>query len=334
MSLNQDQKQAIHHLRQESQPTRRAVVQSMEDILYDAIPVLDHGFIRVIDYMGDDHAIVQAARVSYGKGTKQTSNDRALIRYLMRHHHTSPFEMCEIKCHIKLPIFVARQWLRHRTANVNEYSARYSILEDQFYIPGKSDLELTPSVGDAPTTSPLTVVTPENGVLAAQSQTNKQGREGTLSPAESQEAVANIQHMSTEAYALYEKLLNQTADGTLIDPDKQGLARELARMVLPTNIYTEFYWKIDLHNLLHFVRLRADEHTQHETRAYALVLKDVLQRWVPLTYAAFEDYVVKANHFSAQEMDVLRQNLSASQLERPANLSDREWGEFCKKMAI
>ena len=221
MSLSPDQLAVIEQLREQRSSTLRAVSEGMEGHLYTAYPVLDHGFVRVIDYMGDDAAICQAARVSYGKGTKSVQNDEGLIRYLMRHWHSTPFEMCEIKLHVKLPVFVARQWIRHRTANVNEYSARYSILDREFYIPA-----------------------PEH--VAAQSVVNNQGRGDILTGEEAARVLEILKADSARAYDNYESMISQ--DG------QQGLARELARMNLPANIYTQWYWKVDLHNLLHFLR--------------------------------------------------------------------------------
>ena len=228
MPLTTEQQAEIDAQRAEHQPTGRATVTALEEILYQPLPVLDHGFVRVIDYMGDDSAIVQAARVSYGTGTKQLRQDAGLINYLMRHRHTTPFEMCEIKYHVKLPIFVARQWIRHRTANVNEYSARYSVLEREFYIPA-----------------------PEN--LAAQSAANRQGRGALLQGAEAARVLEILKEDSARCYQHYEEMMNERADGSQIDETRDGLARELARMNLPLNIYTQWYWKIDLHNLLHFL---------------------------------------------------------------------------------
>ncbi|MEM7044204.1 MAG: FAD-dependent thymidylate synthase [Pseudomonadota bacterium] len=302
--LTEAQAEDIEALRSAVQKTRRAMVPALEEILYEPLPVLDQGFIRVIDYMGDDAAIVQAARVSYGRGTKQVSNDRGLINYLMRHRHTSPFEMCEIKLHIKLPIFIARQWIRHRTANVNEYSARYSVLEEAFY-------------------------TPEPEHLAAQSQTNRQGRADVLEGSESSDTLDRLRAHSSEAYALYLDLLNEDRQGETRDPDKQGLARELARMTLPLNTYTEWYWKIDLHNLLHFSALRADSHAQYEIRAYADVLLDVLKRWVPLTYDAFIDYRHEGAELSAKALAVVRRMLKGEKIEQAeSGLSPREWRDL------
>ena len=255
MPLCPEQRAEIDEQRAQSAQTRRAVSPGMEEHLYTAYPVLDHGFVRVIDYMGDDAAICQAARVSYGKGTKSVQNDEGLIRYLMRHWHSTPFEMCEIKLHVKLPVFVARQWIRHRTANVNEYSARYSILDREFYIPA-----------------------PEH--IAAQSTINNQGRGETLTGDEAARVLEILKADSARAYDNYEAMIS--------DDGQQGLARELARMNLPANIYTQWYWKVDLHNLLHFLRLRADAHAQYEIRVYADEICKVVADWVPAAYSAFE----------------------------------------------
>ena len=231
-------------------------------MLYTPIEVLDHGFVRVIDYMGDDAAIVQAARVSYGRGTRRVSEDSGLIRYLMRHRHSTPFEMCEIKYHVKLPIFVARQWIRHRTANVNEYSARYSILDREFYIPA-----------------------PEH--LAAQSLANRQGRGDVLDGDEAAEVLALLRDDAARNYDHYAAMLNEDAEGEPVDPSRQGLARELARMNLTLNTYTQWYWKTDLHNLFHFLSLRADAHAQYEIRVYAEAMLRTVDAWVPLAAQAF-----------------------------------------------
>ncbi len=287
----------IDQLRAETHVTHRATVPALEELLHKEIRVLDHGFIRVVDYFGDDGAIVQAARVSYGKGTKTVSNDRGLIRYLMRHRHTTPFEMCEIKLHVKLPMFVARQWVRHRTANVNEYSARYSILDHEFYVPADQH-------------------------LAAQSQSNRQGRDEVLSGPQAEQTTRDIEALSDRAYELYEALLNETAAGEVIDADRKGLARELARMVLPVNYYTQWYWKIDLYNLLHFLSLRADAHAQYEIRAYADVLCDVVAKWVPLVWEAFEDYQMTGANVSGPGLGVLRGLIEDGVLDDEARLED------------
>jgi len=304
MPLTPEQRSEVEALRAESYPTRRATVPALEEILYLALPVLDHGFIRVVDYMGDDHAIVQAARVSYGRGTKQARDDAGLISYLLRHWHTSPFEMCEIKLHVKLPIFVARQWIRHRTANVNEYSARYSILDREFYVPA-----------------------PEH--LAAQSSANRQGREEPLSGAEAERVYRILREDAERAYDHYEEMLNETATGEVLDESKQGLARELARMNLPVSFYTQWYWKTDLHNLMHFIRLRADAHAQYEIRAYANVLFDVLRRWVPLTAEAFENYRAGAVQLSQKGLQIVRRMLAGETVAREdVGMSAREWREL------
>ncbi len=279
--LTPEQEAEVASQREARAETRRATVPALEEILYEAIPVLDRGFVRVVDYFGDDGAVVQAARVSYGKGTRKISTDRGLVRYLMRHRHTTPFEMCEIKLHVKLPIFVARQWIRHRTANVNEYSARYSILDHEFYVPSADE-------------------------LGPQSQSNRQGREAGLSEAEAEDSRAAIARLSDEAYEVYRTLLNETAEGETVDAGRAGVARELARMVLPTNYYTQWYWKIDLHNLLHFLSLRADPHAQYEIRAYADVMCEIVRKWVPFTWEAFEDYRLTGAGVSGPGLAVLR----------------------------
>jgi thymidylate synthase (FAD) len=294
----------IDSLRGDQRPTRRPNVAALEDVLYLPLAALDHGFVRVIDYFGDDGAVVQAARVSYGRGTKKVSDDRNLIRYLMRHRHSTPFEMCEIKLHVKLPIFVARQWIRHRTANVNEYSARYSILDREFYVP-----------------LPAT--------LGAQSESNRQGRGEALDEPEALRALAAIESLSVDAYATYAELLNEDLAGHAADPRRAGIARELARMVLPTNYYTQWYWKIDLHNLLHFVSLRADPHAQYEIRAYAEVIAGIVERWVPLVWEAFRDYRMGGAQLSAPALAVLKRMLAGESVDQPGSgLSKREWAEL------
>jgi thymidylate synthase (FAD) len=304
LNVTQEQEQEIAALREQTVPTRRAVVPALEEILYQPLPVLDKGFVRVIDYMGDDGAIVQAARVSYGRGTRKVSDDRGLINYLMRMRHTSPFEMCELKLHVKLPIFVARQWIRHRTANVNEYSARYSVLEDEFYVPAAQH-------------------------VASQASSNRQGREGVLGREQAETVQHTVRTNAERAYADYLALLNQDDAGEAIEPEREGLARELARIVLPLNTYTEWYWKTDLHNLLHFIALRADPHAQYEIRAYAEALLDVVRRWVPLTCAAFEDYRLNAAELSSKALAVLRRMLAGEDVTQPdSGLSAREWREL------
>jgi thymidylate synthase (FAD) len=299
-----EQQDEIVSQRSEIRPTRRATVQALEEILYESLPVLDHGFVRVVDYMGDDAAIVQAARVSYGRGTRKVSEDRGLINYLMRHRHTTPFEMCEIKYHVKLPIFVARQWIRHRMANVNEYSARYSILDNEFYLPR-----------------------PEH--LAAQSTTNAQGRDEVLDPAAAQQVLDLLRDHAVRAYRGYTELLNEDAAGTPRDPARLGLARELARINLSLGFYTQWYWKTDLHNLMHFLSLRADPHAQYEIRAYAEVILDTLARWVPMAHAAFLEYRMNAALISATGLAVIRRLIEGEQVDqRSSGLSPREWREL------
>ena len=310
MPLDPEQQAEIDALRQESAPTRRVCAPALEDILYQAIPILDHGFIRVVDYMGDDAAIVQAARVSYGRGTRRVSEDKGLISYLMRHRHTTPFEMCEIKYHIKLPIFVARQWIRHRTANVNEYSARYSILDKEFYIPA-----------------------PEQ--LASQSSTNRQGRGEVLQGAEAARVFDLLREDAENTYAHYAEMLNEGEDGEPADPDRDGLARELARMNLTLNYYTQWYWKTDLHNLLHFLGLRADAHAQYEIRVYAEAMLENLKRWVPLAYEAFMEYEIGGARLSANALKAVRRMIAGESVDQAeSGISKREWRELMAILKI
>src|SRR5271157_3770334 len=304
MRLTPEQQDEVASQRGETRPTRRATVPALEEMLYEPVPVLDHGFIRVVDYMGDDEAIVQAARVSYGRGTRRTSEDSGLINYLMRHRHTTPFEMCEIKYHVKLPIFVARQWIRHRTANVNEYSARYSILDNEFYLPS-----------------------PEH--LAAQATTNRQGRGHVLDGAAAQRVLDLLRRDAERAYAGYAELLNEDASGAAVDPARPALARELARINLSLGFYTQWYWKTDLHNLMHFLSLRADPHAQYEIRAYAEAMLGTLARWVPMTHAAFLEYRMNAATISATGLSVIRRLLAGEAVAQPdSGLSPREWREL------
>ncbi len=299
MPLTEEAAAAIAAQREASAPTRRAVAPGLEARLYEAVPVLDHGFVRVIDYMGDDAAIVQAARVSYGAGTKAVQSDAGLIRYLMRHWHSTPFEMCEIKLHVKLPLFVARQWIRHRTANVNELSARYSVLDGEFYTPA-----------------------PEH--LAAQSTGNHQGRGAALSPAEAAAARARLETGAARAYADYEALLGS----------EPGLARELARMALPASIYTQWYWKTDLHNLFNFIRLRADPHAQYEIRAYADAISGLAALWVPVAHRAFVDYRMGGADLSATALACIKRMLGGEAVtEETSGMSRGEWREFQELIA-
>jgi thymidylate synthase (FAD) len=295
MSLTPEQISEIEAARARSSQTMRATVPALEAMLFTPIPVLDHGFVRVVDYMGDDAAVVQAARVSYGRGTRKTTEDEGLIRYLMRHHHSTPFEMCEIKYHVKLPIFVARQWIRHRTANVNEYSARYSIMDKDFYIP-------------------------EPAQLATQSANNRQGRGEILDADTAQRVMKLLRDDAEQTYGHYEEML---------DEEGIGLARELARMNLTLNTYTQWYWKTDLHNLFHFLRLRADAHAQYEIRVYAEAMLETVKAWVPLSYGAFSDYRLGAVTFSAKMMAVLKKLLADEPVDQASSgLSKREWAEM------
>ncbi|NKA17466.1 MAG: FAD-dependent thymidylate synthase [Alphaproteobacteria bacterium] len=308
MELTSEQKKEIQEQQSQSNTTKRVTSPELEKVLYEAIPVLDHGFIRVIDYMGDDTSIVQSARVSYGKGTKKVSTDDGLIRYLMRYRHSTPFEMCEIKYHVKLPIFIARQWIRHRTANVNEYSARYSILDKEFYLPTKDQ-------------------------LASQSKSNRQGRGDVLQGKQAEEVLNILKDDATRTYDNYEKLLNERFDGTKIDENKIGLARELARMNLTLNTYTQWYWKTDLLNLLNFLFLRADDHAQYEIRVYAEKMLDTVKRWVPITYQAFMDYRVGAAEISSKGLKVIKSMISGKKIgQEESGLSKREWNELMEKL--
>ena len=296
MPLTPEQEAEIAALRADPRPTLRPVAEGMERHLHLVHPVLDHGFVRVVDYMGDDASIVQAARVSYGRGTKSVQNDEGLIRYLMRHWHSTPFEMCEIKLHVKLPVFVARQWIRHRTASVNEYSARYSILDREFYIPARE-------------------------ALAAQSAVNNQGRGATLSDDEAARVLDWLREDATQAYDHYEAMISQEG--------QQGLARELARMNLPMNVYTQWYWKTNLHNLLNFLRLRADAHAQYEIRVYAEAIATIVRDWVPHAWTAFEDFRVGGVQLSAKGVEVLKRRLNGEVVtQETSGMSKGEWREF------
>ncbi len=304
MNLTEEQLKEIKDQQSQSNQTKRVVAPELEKILYEAISILDHGFIRVVDYMGDDTSIVQAARVSYGKGTKKISTDSGLIKYLMRHWHSTPFEMCEIKYHVKLPIFIARQWIRHRTANVNEYSARYSILDKEFYLPA-----------------------PEH--LAAQSQNNRQGRGDILEGEQAKKVIELLKGDAEQTYNNYETMLNERYNGSVIREDGVGLARELARMNLTLNTYTQWYWKTDLLNLMNFLRLRADHHAQYEIRAYADVMLDTVKKWVPITYEAFMDYRVGGTEVSAKGKIVIQKLIKGEEISiEKSGLSKREWNEL------
>ena len=303
-NLSSEQIKEINSLRKNTNKTIRPVAPGIEKILYEVFPALDHGFVRVVDYMGDDQAIVQAARVSYGKGTTRVSEDRGLIRYLMRHRHSTPFEMCEIKLHVKLPMFIARQWIRHRTASINEYSARYSVLDKEFYIPEEKD-------------------------LAVQSKSNKQGRGDTLSAKDSEEALFLLKRDAEKSYETYEYLLNESPEGEVVDNNRDGLSRELARINLTLNTYTQWYWKTDLLNLMNFLRLRADSHAQYEIRVYADIMLDTVKKWVPITYDAFMDYRVGGTEVSAKGKLIIQKLIKGENINvESSGLSKREWNEL------
>jgi len=310
MKLTKEQKQEILDQQSQKNTTKRVTSSELEKVLYDAMPVLDHGFIRVVDYMGDDTSIVQSARVSYGKGTKKVSTDSGLIKYLMRHRHSTPFEMCEIKYHVKLPIFIARQWIRHRTANVNEYSARYSILDKEFYLPSSEH-------------------------LAAQSKSNRQGRGDLIEGDQAKKILDLLKNDAERTYNNYEMMLNERFDGSTIDENKKGLARELARMNLTLNTYTQWYWKTDLLNLLNFLSLRADSHAQYEIRAYADIMLDTVKKWVPIAYEAFMDYRVGGIEVSAKSKLVIQKLVKGEKCDyENSKLSKREWNELMESFGF
>jgi thymidylate synthase (FAD) len=311
MSLKNKKFNEIKSLRSKAKKTLRVTSSSLESILYKPFKVLDSGFIRVMDYMGDDTAIVQSARVSYGEGTKKVSNDKGLIRYLMKNWHTTPFEMCEIKFHIKLPIFIARQWIRHRTANVNEYSARYSILDKEFYIPR-----------------------PEH--MSSQSTTNKQGRENNLSKKDTEKFIKILKDDAERNYKHYEDMLNENQSGKIINDNKTGLSRELARINLTLNTYTQWYWKIDLHNLLHFLFLRDDSHAQYEIQAYAeIILNKIVKRWVPHTFSAFKEFQLESYNLSKTAIEIIKKKLQGKKISyEKSGLSKREWIEITNKFGF
>ncbi len=298
MSKKSNNQIEIEKIRKNSFLTKRATVKKLEKVLYKSYKVLDHGFVRLIDYMGDDSSIVQAARVSYGKGTKKLNQDKNLINYLISHRHSTPFEMNEIKFHVKLPIFVARQWIRHRTANVNEYSARYSILDREFYIPKNKDLK-------------------------PQSKTNNQGRSGELEEKEMKFYSEIIKKNSKSGFENYSTLLNEDNEGNIIDEKKNGLARELSRMTLPLNSYTQWYWKVDLHNFMNFLSLRFDTHAQYEIRVYAEIMMDILKKWVPLTHDAFLRNRLNSLTISSDGISYIK-SLIDGKKTKPKNISKRE----------
>ena len=299
------------------------------------ITLLDHGFVGIVDHMGDDSAIVQSARVSYGKGTKSVRDDRNLIRFLMRHKHTTPFEMCEVKFHAKMPIIVARQWVRHRTASINEYSGRYSEMTDEVYIP-------------------------ELDQIMPQSNSNKQGREGAdvISELDKLEVQEHFQHIHDETFWLYQVLLqngnvddggafprsdydDETKEHTFVPDEDQfpGIAKELARAILPLNTYTEWYWKANLHNVFNFLRLRMDPHAQYEIRVYANAMYELISPYYPIACEAFEDYILHSKSFSRLEMEVIKKLMNTEprlvdlKLEG-SGLGKREITEFKAKMGL
>ncbi len=268
------------------------VVPEAEALLDQEIKVLDHGFVRLVDYMGGDARIVQTARVSYGEGTKTIREDAGLIDYLMRHLHTSPFEHVVLELHCKMPIFVARQWIRHRTARLNEISGRYSVMHDEFYVPAPEQIK-------------------------PQSATNKQGRGREDVPPElCRKVIEILQRDQGAAYARYEDMLND------------GIARELARINLPLSLYTQWYWQMDLHNLFHFIRLRADSHAQWEIQQYALAIARIARAIAPLAYAAFEKHTLYGKRFSSEEIQALRDMLDG----KPNPLEGRKRREFEEKL--
>jgi thymidylate synthase (FAD) len=298
--------------------TRRPTVPALEEMIGVTIPCLDHGFVRLVDYMGDDQAVVQAARVSYGTGTRRVREDRGLIRYLLRHRHTTPFEMCEIKLHMKLPIFVARQAIRTRTASVNEASGRYSVMDREYYVP-------------------------ESATLGTQSKSNRQGRGPAVPPARAEEIRALLRADAERAYAHYEELLGGAAAAATTGEQREqaaaagpeGIARELARINLPVSYYTQWYWKIDLHNLLRFISLRADPHAQYEIRVYAEALADLVRRWVPDVYEAFVDYQLEGAALSRMELAALRALLAGESPDLAGlGMSAREQAEFRERFHL
>jgi len=309
--LEKVNKQAIKDLQAQEFTTKRSISPELEEILYEPFNVLDHGFLRVVDYMGNDGAVVQAARVSYGSGTKKVSEDQGLINYLMRHRHSTPFEMCEIKLHVKLPIFVARQWIRHRTANVNEYSARYSILDNEFYIPAKDQ-------------------------LSEQSTNNKQGRGNLIPNDQAKEVMDLLRNDAERSYSHYQAMLNTKEDGTIIDEGKKCVARELARMNLTLNYYTQWYWKIDLHNFMNFLSLRGDSHAQYEIRVYAEIMLNFLKRWCPAVYEAFLKYRMNGTFLSQSGKDIIKAIINGEKDINPKEfgMSQREWRELREQFSL
>lgn len=295
--LTPDQAAAIAESRAARHETSRPTSPGAEAVMHEMLPVLDHGFVRLVDYMGDDGSAPQSARMSYGRGTRALSDDTALIRYLMRHHHSTPFEMAQVKLHVCLPVFVARQWMRHRTGAFNEYSARYSIMEREFYVPE-----------------------PEH--LAAQSRTNRQGRAQALEGEEARTVLRLLKEDAARAYDDYAWMINEGEDGQPLDPERDGLARELARINLPVSVYTQFYWTVNLWNLMRFIKLRADAHAQYEIRVYAdTIASKIVQPWVPASFQAFDDFSMNAVTLSAQAVEAVRAVLAAAQTGAKADIA-------------
>lgn len=305
-----------NNLNYQSSETKRPISPGAEKWLGEVIPLLDHGFVYLVDYMGTDGSIEQAARVSYGTGTRQVSETRGLIRYLRRHEHTTPFEMVEFKFHAKMPIFVARQWVRHRTANINEYSGRYSILDNEFYIP-------------------------EPWVMGSQSKDNKQGRAEAIDHNQAEHIRQLLLDDASRNYGHYEFMLNDDGKNNPVDPNRDMLAKELARMDLTLNFYTQWYWKIDLHNLFHFLHLRADPHAQYEIAEYARGMSDILKDAVPIAWEAFVDYELEAVKLTRLEKEVLLSVLQSREPLRKGEIlvaaaslgltNKRERGEMIEK---
>ncbi len=268
------------------------VVPEAEEILDKEYPVLDHGFVRLVDYLGSDQRIVQSARVSYGEGTKTYRQDKGLINYLLRNDHTSPFEQVVFTFHVKMPIFVARQWTRHRTARMNEISGRYSVMKDEVYIPSPDS-------------------------IALQSEDNKQGRAADPVSKEMADEVISIMHEDSErAFGNYHKLLDM------------GIAREISRIDLPLSLYTEFYWEIDLHNLFHFLKLRLDNHAQYEIREYGKVMLEIVRKVCPIATEAFENHKLKGRSFSGREMEAIKAMIDGKECP----LEKREKEIFLEKL--
>jgi thymidylate synthase (FAD) len=307
MPVDKENLAEISLARAERNTTARPTVQAIEEILFQPFDVLDHGFVRVIDYMGDDSSVVQAARVSYGRGTKKLNEDRGLIRYLMAHSHTTPFEMAELKIHVKLPIFVARQWVRHRTASLNEYSARYSVLDREFYIP-------------------------EVEQISSQSTNNRQGRGELLKRQKSEYVQELLRDDANRNYNNYLQMINSDDAGQPLREGEDGLARELARMNLTLNTYTQWYWKANLHNIFNFLRLRADPHAQYEIRVYADIILDIVKRWMPLSHEAFIDYKLNSATISSQSIAVIKRLIKGEQVtQESSGLTLREWTELQRR---